>query len=208
MNMGSCPIIGSAYHKNTNAKVESANSVVSFMLRAYINGRKDDWDVHLLPAKFAINNAASTFGDGLTTFFIDRGAHPRLPLSQPHDDSAAGESPAQYARRMQEIEATVLELLAETEADHKAKLDAGRVDTVCGRPCTVADQGATTLASWDCPVTVTACPIPNTYTLACPRNLATPPLSSRLSYLSMRLPLPPLTGRHALSSSTTPSKPG
>jgi hypothetical protein len=46
-------------------------------LRAYANGRKDDWDRQLPLAVFAINNAASTLGDGLTPFFIDRGAHPR-----------------------------------------------------------------------------------------------------------------------------------
>ena len=41
---GSCLIVGSAYHKNTNAKAERANGVVSDTLRAFANGRKDDWD--------------------------------------------------------------------------------------------------------------------------------------------------------------------
>ena len=65
------------------------------MLRAYANGRKDDWDSHLPLAEFAINNSgsASSLDDGLTPFFIDRGAHPRLPLSPPPDDSTAGETP-------------------------------------------------------------------------------------------------------------------
>jgi hypothetical protein len=82
-SMGSCLIVGTAYHKNTNAKVESANGVIGDTLRAYANGRKDDWDRQLPLAVFAINNAASTLGDGLTPFFIDRGAHPRLPLTAP-----------------------------------------------------------------------------------------------------------------------------
>jgi hypothetical protein len=34
-------------------------------------------------AVFAINNAASTLGKGFTSFFIDRGAHPRLELTAP-----------------------------------------------------------------------------------------------------------------------------
>ena len=59
-SIGSCLIVGSAYHKNTNAKVERANGVISDTLRAYANGRKDDWDSHLPLAVFAINNAAST----------------------------------------------------------------------------------------------------------------------------------------------------
>ena len=91
--MGSCLIVGSAYYKNTNAKVERANGVIGDTLRAYANGRKDDWDKQLPLAEFAINNAASPLGDGLTPFFIDRGAHPRLPLSPPHDARHSGESP-------------------------------------------------------------------------------------------------------------------
>jgi len=119
-SMGSCLIVGSAYHKNTNAKVERANGVISDTLRAYANGRKDDWDSHLTLAEFAINNAACTLGDNLTPFFIDRGAHPRLPLSPPHDDRITGESPAHYAQRMRAMEATVRELLAAAQAERKA----------------------------------------------------------------------------------------
>ena len=53
------------------------------MVSRYAYGRKDDWDLQLPLAVFAINNAASTPGDGLAPFFIDRCAHPRLPLSRP-----------------------------------------------------------------------------------------------------------------------------
>ena len=46
-------------------------------------------------AVFAINNAACTLDGELTPLFIDRGQHPRLPLSLPDSDlRAAGESPA------------------------------------------------------------------------------------------------------------------
>ena len=100
------------------------------MLRAYANGRKDYWDSHLPLAEFAINNSASSIDDGLTPFFIDRGAHARLPLSPPRDDSTTGKTPLGYAGRMREVEATVRELLATAQAEQKAKLDAGRVDTV------------------------------------------------------------------------------
>jgi hypothetical protein len=56
-------IVGSAYHKNTNAKVERANGVIGDTLRAFANGRKDDWDRQLPFAVFTINNVASTLGD-------------------------------------------------------------------------------------------------------------------------------------------------
>ena len=89
-------IVGSAYHKNTYAKVEraAANGVISDTLRAYANGRKDDWDDHLPLAVFAINNATSTLGGDLTLFFVDRGAHPPLPLSPSRIERTADESPA------------------------------------------------------------------------------------------------------------------
>ena len=178
--MGSSLIVGSAYHKNTNAKVERANGVIGDTLRAFANGRKDDWDRQLPLAEFAINNADSVLGDGLTPFFIDRGAHPRLPLSPPRDDRDAGESPAHYARRMRLMETTVRELLAAAQMARKAKLDVGRVDTVfkvgdrvllrTKELLDAADIGKLR-PRWDGPFAVTACPSPNAYTLALPRRM-------------------------------------
>ena len=72
-----------------------------------------------------MNNATSTRDAGLTPFFIDRGAHPRSPLSPPRDDRAAGESPAHYAQRMQRMEAMVRELLAAAQAERREG-DGGR----------------------------------------------------------------------------------
>ena len=187
-SMGSSLIVGSAYHKtrNTNAKVERANGVIGDTLRAYANGCKDDWDKPLTFAVFAINNAASTLGGeaDITPFCIDRGAHPRLPLSAPHAEHAAHESPGQYAQRMRSIEATVRELLATTQAASKAKLDAGRVDTVfhvgdrvllrTKELLDAADIGKLR-PRWDGPFTVAACPSPNAYTLALPRKMRCSP---------------------------------
>ncbi len=102
-------------HQSGNAKVERATGVISDTLRAYASGRKDNWDGHLPFTVFAmINNAALTLGGELTPFFTDRCAHPRLPLSPPHDDQTTNRrtSPAHYAQRMQAMEATVRELLA------------------------------------------------------------------------------------------------
>ena len=181
---GSCLIVGSAYHKNTNAKVERANGVVSDTLRAFANGRKDDWDDHLPLTVFAINNAASTLGGDLTPFFVDRGAHPRLPLSPPRDNLAAGESPAHYAQRIRAMELTVRELLAAAQTERKAKLDSGRVDTVfkvgdrvllrTKELLDAADIGKLR-PRWDGPFTVMACPNPNAYTLALPRKMRCSP---------------------------------
>ncbi len=61
-SMVSCLIVGLAYRKNTNAKVERANGGIGDTLRSYADGRKDDWDRQLRFAEFAINKTASTDG--------------------------------------------------------------------------------------------------------------------------------------------------
>ena len=45
--IGSGLIVGSAFHKNTNAKMERVNGVLGDTLRAYASSRKDDWGVWL-----------------------------------------------------------------------------------------------------------------------------------------------------------------
>ena len=80
--MGSCLVVGSAYHKNTNAKLERANCVISDTLRAYANGQKDDWNSHLPLAVFAINEAASALGGDLTPFKASSSTAARIPGSR------------------------------------------------------------------------------------------------------------------------------
>jgi hypothetical protein len=154
---------------------------------------------------FAINNAASTLGDGLTPFFIERGAHPRLPLSTVPVDGASGESPALYARRMRTMELTVRELLAAAQQARKAKLDTGRVDTVfkvgdrvllrTKELLDAADIGKLR-PRWNGPFTVTGCPSPNAYTLALPRRMRCSPTVNvdRLKPFHERIDSPPAPG--------------
>ncbi len=48
-------IVGSAYNKNTNSKIERVNGVLGDTLRAFANGRQVYWDQWLPYAGFAIN---------------------------------------------------------------------------------------------------------------------------------------------------------
>ena len=77
------------------------------MLRAFASGRKDDWDVWRPYAVFAM---ASTLGCVLTPSFIDRGQHPRLPLSL-LDFRTVREPAAEFAARMKALEQEVQALL-------------------------------------------------------------------------------------------------
>ena len=90
--------------------VARCGGVLGGTLWAFANGRKEDWDAWQPCAVFAIDNAASTLGGNLTAFFIDRGQHPRLPLSL-LDLRTAGEPPAAYATRMKALEQEVRALL-------------------------------------------------------------------------------------------------
>ena len=181
--IGSSLIVGSAYHKNTNAKTERVNGVLGDTLRAFANGRKDDWDVWLPYAVFAINNAASALGGELTPFFIDRGHHPRMPLSLP-DLRATGEPHAAYATRMAALEEEVRALLHAAQQERKAALDRGRVDTVfhVGDEVLLRTKELLDAAEigklrprWEGPFRVTAVAGPNAYTLALPRRFRCSP---------------------------------
>ena len=127
--LGSSLVMSTAYHKNTNAKVERMNGVLGDTLRAYSNLRRDDWDQWVPYVCFAINNAPSILGGSLSPFYIDRGEHPRLPLSFP-DTRALPEDPTTYAQRMKDIVEEVRGLLAEAQARRKRRLDPHRIETV------------------------------------------------------------------------------
>jgi hypothetical protein len=126
--IGSCLLVGSVYHKNTNARAERVSGLLGDTLRAFANGSKDDWDVWLPYAVFVINDAASTLGGDLTPFHIDRGQRPRLPLSL-SDLRSAGESPSADGVRMKALEQEVQALLHAAQKERKTTLDRGRVDT-------------------------------------------------------------------------------
>jgi hypothetical protein len=85
---------------------------------------------------------------------------------------------------MRQMERTVLELLLAAQLDRKAKLDAGRVDTVfkvgdqvllrTKELLDVVDIGKLK-PRWDGSFTVTATPSPNAYTLALPSRMQCSP---------------------------------
>ena len=169
-SMGSCLVVGSAYHKNTNAKVERANGVISDTLCAYANGHKDDWDNHLTPAEFAINNTAWR---RLDSFLHRPRRTPPCPLSLPH--------PVSHSRRL----TVVGGLRAADACDRSVSTGAARR---IPRPAAQADRKESSALSTQCSRSETAC--------CCgPRSCSTPPTlvscaSVGLSLHGARLPEP------------------
>jgi len=181
--LGSSLIVGSAYHKNTGAKVERVNGVVGDTLRAFVNGRGDDWDRCLPLVDFAINNSESAVAAGMTPFFIDRGEHPRLPLS--HGPTGPAESGSAHAARMRHITEQVRALLLTAQRERKELHDQHRREVTFqpGDQVLLATRQLTELAQvgklqprWQGPFEVLDSPGPNTYTLRLPRRMRISPV--------------------------------
>ena len=100
------------------------NGVVGDTLRAFVNGRGDDWDRCLPLVDFAINNSESAVAAGMTPFFIDRGEHPRLPLS--HGPTGPTASRSAHAARMRHITEQVRALLLTAQRERKELHDQHR----------------------------------------------------------------------------------
>ena len=211
-------IVGSAYHKNTNAKAERAHGAIGDTLRADANGRKDDWDKQLTLAELAINGAASTLGGeaDTTPFFIDRGAHPRLVLSAPHAESSSPITPRRSRRANMRSGRARSKRRREScwrRRRRPARRSSTRVgSTRCSRWATACYSDAPDPVTkelldeadigklrqrWDGPFTVSACPSPNAYTLELPRKMRCSPTVNvdRLKPLSSALTSRPLPAR-------------
>ena len=72
--------MSTAYHPETNGKMEHVNKILEQYLWVYINYQQDDW-VNLLPlAEFAYNNTSHS-ETMVTPFFENKGFHPKLKVS-------------------------------------------------------------------------------------------------------------------------------
>jgi hypothetical protein len=138
-----------------------------------------------------INNAASTLGDGFTPFFINRGVHPRLPLTSPPLSSQCrrrGRGTAALCLADARAGVDSVRALCGGQQERKARLDAGRVETragltqVGGRVLLRTEELLDAvdicklLPRWDGPLTITACPSPDTSTLALLRRMQCSPM--------------------------------
>jgi len=66
-----------AYHPQTDGQSERVNQDVERYLRSFCSYMQDDWSKWLLMAEFADNNALSS-AISLTSFFMNKGFHPRM----------------------------------------------------------------------------------------------------------------------------------
>ena len=77
--LGTKLTMSTAYHPQTDGQTERANRTLEEALRAYVNWRQTDWDVHLSALEVSINNAQNS-STGFTPFYLNSGQEVRLPL--------------------------------------------------------------------------------------------------------------------------------
>ena len=77
--MGTSLHFSSAFHPQSDGQTERTNQVVQEVLRNFLCIEQQDWD-RLIPfVEFAINNAVHS-ATGETPFYLNYGAHPRVPF--------------------------------------------------------------------------------------------------------------------------------
>jgi hypothetical protein len=89
--LGTKMAMSTAFHPQTDGKVERANATMEEVLRCYVSARMDDWDVHLASAELAVNTSVHD-STGFSPFFATYGYEARLPWHavepEVHNDEA------------------------------------------------------------------------------------------------------------------------
>ena len=67
--------VTSAHTPWSDGQIERANRLIEDVLRHFVSADMLDWDKHLSPVQFAINNAWQE-----TPMFLNHGRHPKSPL--------------------------------------------------------------------------------------------------------------------------------
>ena len=163
--------------------MERINGVVGDTLRAFVNGRGDDWDRCLPLVDFAINNSESAVAAGMTPFLIDRGEHPRLPLS--HGPTGPAELGSAHAIRMRHITEEVRALLLTAQRERKEPHDQHRREVTFqpGDQLTELAQVGKLRLRWEGPFEVIDSPCPNAYTLRLPHRMRISPVINVITVL-------------------------
>jgi len=116
--------LSSAHHPQTDGQTERVNQVLESLLRAFVNGRQNNW-VDLLPfAEFAYNNARHE-STGNSPFYINYGYHPRFSIHTPTTMSIAPGAES-IAHQLRHLWSDVRTSIAKSQARYKAAADHSR----------------------------------------------------------------------------------
>jgi hypothetical protein len=100
--------LSTAFHPQTDGQTERMNRTLEDCLRHYVSPTQADWDLHLAPMEFAINNAKQD-STGLSPFQMNYGLDPLTPLNMDMDCKAptAQEMASTIEKNMQRAKASL-----------------------------------------------------------------------------------------------------
>jgi hypothetical protein len=78
--------MSTSFHPQTDGQTERANRSLEDMIRAYVNNRQNDWDIHLPALELATNNSKQV-STGYSPFYLNYGFHPQLPVNINTEDT-------------------------------------------------------------------------------------------------------------------------
>ena len=87
--LGSTLTMSTAYHPQTDGQTERANRTLEEMLRAYVNWRQSDWDVHLSTLEMAYNSSKQV-STGYSPHQLNFGQEMRMPIDGAIPSSSSG----------------------------------------------------------------------------------------------------------------------
>ena len=118
-----------AYHPQTDGQTERANRTLEEILRAYVDARQHDWDLHLTAAEFAINNAPSV-STGQSPFYLNYGYHPLTPATIELDPIIGNQGAIDFMQRWEQDLSRAKQLLQQAQERQKKFADQRRQDHV------------------------------------------------------------------------------
>ena len=120
--------MSSAYHPQTDGQTERANRTIEEMLRAYVNAKQDDWDLHLTAVEYAYNDSVNE-STGCSPFYMEYGQHPATPKDFLHPTVVAPCDAAEdFATRIAATVQKAKQLLAAAQQRQKEQSDKHRRD--------------------------------------------------------------------------------
>src|SRR6266436_2753337 len=114
----------SGYHPEGDSQMERINQVLEQYLRAYTNYQQDNWAPLLPLAEFAYNNAASAT-TGISSFFVNKGYHPRLSTNLLAPSSSSQAQP--YVADLDQLHSQLKASITEAQECYQKAADCQRI---------------------------------------------------------------------------------
>lgn len=176
--LGTTLKMSTAFHPQTDGQTERANRTIEELLRAYVNDRADNWDLHLPLVEFAYNNSrqASTHQ---SPFYLNYGHHPFTPTDLAFNRSHPAVDFLDHMRSTLRTAKAHLDRAQQRQAAYANQRRIERMYRV-GEHVLLSTRNLPTFRGklcprWIGPFTIQACISPTAYRLTLPSTLGIHP---------------------------------